>query len=113
MLQGQVEKRLLERMKLLADTCLDRSIEGVALDEPQFLARSHSIQEIERVSEPEVEDFFVQPTHLLLRDALEEVREHLDVVPTLPSRWTPEELPEPVASEDEYVAFPDSGPLKA
>jgi hypothetical protein len=45
-------------------------------------------------------------------DALEKVREHLDVVPTLPSCRTPEELAEPVAAEDEYVTLSDSGPPK-
>jgi hypothetical protein len=40
---------------------------------------------------------------------LEKVREHLDVVPTLPSRRTPEELAESVAAEDEYVTLSDTG----
>jgi hypothetical protein len=44
--------------------------------------------------------------------SLQKVREHLDIVSALPSRWAPEELTESVAAEDEDMAFADAGAAK-
>ena len=52
-----------------AKESLDRSIKGVALDKPRLLTRSDGIRRIERVSEPEAEDFSRAGTHVLVGDA--------------------------------------------
>jgi hypothetical protein len=40
------------------------------------------------------------------------MREHLDIVPALPSRWAPEELTKSVAAEDENMTFANADPAE-